>query len=151
MTEFSFNNSSGRNLRATVCFSVRSSARYTSPIPPRPSRSITRYRSPRISPGTKRAPSSESNEDVDMCRPEDLAGVPCAGNRLVAANASSMGSLQEGHTETSPVTTLEHAGHALTPESYYGVCLAATEFDVSVPDQAPEPLDATFAKLRDRT
>jgi hypothetical protein len=46
----------GRNLRATNCPSFKSSARYTSPMPPCPASATMRYRSAMICPGVKRPP-----------------------------------------------------------------------------------------------
>lgn len=48
-------------MRATACSSLRSSARYTSPMPPRPRRPTMRYRSATRSPGANRP-----GPDVEM-------------------------------------------------------------------------------------
>src|SRR5262249_11569846 len=55
---------SGKNFKATCCPSLRSSARYTSPIPPLPNRATIRYRSANTVPGKKRLSSRELDERV---------------------------------------------------------------------------------------
>src|SRR5579871_604559 len=63
--------SSGRNLMATAWPSVRSSARYTSPIPPRPSSAMMRYRPAIRRPGRNR-PSVIRNSAALEDREEEL-------------------------------------------------------------------------------
>src|SRR5262245_16436325 len=62
----------GRNFSATGCPSFKSSARYTSPMPPLPRSPMIRYRSTRTAPGAKPPAGIESD---DARRPIGAEGI----------------------------------------------------------------------------
>ena len=81
---------SGRNFSATGWPSRRSSARYTSPIPPRPISPMTRYRPSSTVPGEKRPWLMESDDDS---QPPELGGLrPDAGAVRVMPCSTPFGS-----------------------------------------------------------
>src|ERR1700722_12120366 len=95
-----------RNLRATAWFRMRSSARYTSPIPPCPSKPRMRYRPASTVPAAKRPSSTLLDED---------GGEPAKCSVFVSIPAPSA-VRQAGHTLQPSRTSPEHFGQRGPPD-----------------------------------
>src|ERR1035441_1365970 len=105
---------SGRNFSATVGSRLRSSALYTSPIPPLPSRATILYRPPSRYPGANRP----CEVPEELCRPEVRRSLDGGGARGVdtatvwVANASlSTATPHAGQKRLFPAISLAQEVH----------------------------------------